>query len=60
MQDALIWGALRTLVGDSGDPMFAFYNNQLAEVMSDSKRLYVTRAPSTELHSIATDWNYRR
>jgi hypothetical protein len=60
MQDALIWGTLRTLVGDQGDTMFAYYNNQLAEVLSDGKRLYVTRQPSTEIHSVATDWNYRR
>jgi hypothetical protein len=60
MHDALIWGALRTLVGDAGDQMFAFYNNQLAEVLSDGKRLYVTRQPSTTVHSIALDYNYRR
>ncbi len=60
MQDALIWGTLRTLTADQSDPMFQFYNTQLAEVLSDGKRLYVTRVPSTEIHSIATDFNYRR
>lgn len=60
MQDALIWGTLRTLTGDAGDPMFAFYSQQLAETLSDGKRLYVTRVPSTVVHSVATDHEYRR
>lgn len=60
LQDALIWGTLRTLVGDSGDPMFQFYNLQLAEVLSDGKRLYVNRVPNQEIDTIATEYGYRR
>ena len=60
MHDALIWGALRTLTGDQNDPMFQFYNIQLGEVLTDGKRLYVTRVPNQVIDSIATDYQYRR
>ena len=60
MHDALIWGALRTLVGDQNDPMYQFYNMQLGETLTDAKRLYVTRVPNQTIDSIATDYQYRR
>ena len=60
MQDAIMWGALRTLSGDQGDPMFQFYNAQLAEVLSDGKRLFMTRIPAQQIHSVAEEFHYRR
>ena len=56
---ALIWAGVRNLVVDQNDPNLAFYQMKLAEVLSDVKRLYVTRTYSQDIHTIAEEFRYR-
>ena len=60
MHPAILYGAVLQCVTDQDDPMFASYNMKLAEVLSDGKRLYVSRVYNQDIHSLAEDWLYRR
>ena len=59
LHSGCIWGALRNLTVDQNDPNANFYNIKFAEVMSDGKRLYITRVYSQEFHTIAEEYRYR-
>lgn len=56
----IVYGACRQLTVDQNDPNAQFYHNQYASVMSDAKRIYVSRPYSQEMDGVFTDYNYRR
>ena len=60
MHLGIVYGACRQLVVDQNDPNAQFYHNQYASVLSDSKRIYVSRPYSQEFDGIFTDYRYRR
>lgn len=60
MHLGIVYGALRQLTIDQNDPNAQFYHNQYAMVLSDSKRIYVSRPYSQEVDGIMTDYRYRR
>ena len=56
----ILYGSILMCATDQDDPLFQGYNLKLAEVMSDGKRLYVTRVYNQNIDTLATDWMYRR
>lgn len=60
MHPAILYGTLLQLTTDQNDPNIQGYKMQLAEVLTDGKRIYKTRTYSQELHMITDDYNYRR
>lgn len=57
---AILYGALRGLELDQTDENFAFYHTQYAQVMSDSKKIYVSRPYNQEITGVHEDFLYRR
>ena len=57
---AILHGAVRELTGGQDDPMYAYHNVKMAEILSDAKVRYVTRMDSVELEGDYKDWDYRR
>lgn len=57
---AVLYGALRSLELDQTDENYIFYHTQYAQVMSDSKRIYVSRPYNQEVTGIQEDYMYRR
>jgi hypothetical protein len=60
MHPALLYGTLLQLATDKDDPANEGYKLQLAEVLSDGKRIYKTRTYSQEIRMITEEYNYRR
>lgn len=60
LQPAIMYGTLTQVAVDQNDDSIPLYNIKYAEVMSDSKRLYVTRTYSKQIPSLAEDYMYRR
>lgn len=60
LHEGLIYGSLRALTTDQNDPNMAAYNNQYATVLSDAKRIYVSRPYSQEVTGVFEDFRYRR
>lgn len=60
LHPALLYGSLLQLITDQNDPNVENYKMQLAEVLTDGKRIYKTRVYSQELRMITEDYNYRR
>lgn len=60
LHPAILYGAVLQSVTDQTDPLFSAYNMKLAEVLSDGKRLYVSRVYNQDIHTLAEDWLYRR
>ncbi len=60
LHPALIYGALQQITTDQNDPTLQVYRNKYAQIMSDSKRIYVSRVYSQEVEGIYEDYNYRR
>lgn len=56
----VVYGACRQLTIDQNDPNAQFYHVQYASVLSDAKRIYVSRPYSQEMDGIMTDYRYRR
>lgn len=56
----ILYGSVLQAVTDQDDPLYAAYNLKLAEVMSDSKRLYVSRIYNQDIHHLGEDYMYRR
>jgi hypothetical protein len=56
----IIYGACRQLTVDQNDPNAQFYHNQYASVLSDAKRIYVSRPYSQEIDGVFNDYRYRR
>lgn len=55
----ILYGAVLQAVTDQTDPLFTAYNLKLAEVMSDSKRLYVSRIYNQQIHNLGEEYLYR-
>lgn len=60
LHPAVLYGALRALTLDQNDPAAAFYNTKMAEVLSDGKRIYVSRVYNQEIETVFQDYQYRR
>lgn len=60
MHVAIIYGSLRALELDQTDENFVFYHTQYAQVMSDCKRIYVSRPYNQEITGVHEDYLYRR
>lgn len=60
MHIGVLYGTVRNLELDQNSETFAFYHGQYAMVMSDSKRIYVSRPYSQEIEGVHTDYEYRR
>lgn len=56
----LVYGALRALTLDENDPNAAFFHQQYASVLSDAKKIYVSRPYSQDVTGIFEDYRYRR
>lgn len=57
---AVLYGALRSLELDQTDENYVFYHTQYAQVMSDSKKIYVSRPYNQEITGVHEDFLYRR
>ena len=57
---AILYGAVLQTVTDQDDPLYQAYNMKLAEVLSDGKRLYVSRVYNQDIHHLGEDYLYRR
>lgn len=60
MHPAILYRTLAILGLDQNDDSAQAYQAQYAEVLSDAKRIHVSRNYSTEFRSIAEDIEYRR
>lgn len=60
MHPAILYGAILQLAVDQNDPMVQSYNTKLAEVLSDGKRLYVSRIYNQDIHHLGEEYLYRR
>jgi len=60
MHAAILYGAVLQCVTDQDDPLTQAYNMKLAEVLSDGKRLYVSRVYNQNIHHLGEDYLYRR
>ncbi len=59
MHPAFLYGGLLQICADQNDPMMQPYNIKLAEVLSDGKRLYVSRIYSQDIHHLGEEYLYR-
>lgn len=55
----ILYGAVLQTVIDQTDPLYSAYNMKLAEVLSDSKRLYVSRVYNQQIHNLGEEYLYR-
>lgn len=60
MHLAVLFGAIRALDLDQTDESFQVYNIKMAEILTDSKRIHVTRKFTTEIDGYQEDFLYRR
>lgn len=60
MHIAVVYGALRSLELDQTDENYLFYHTQYAQVMSDSKKIYMSRPYNQEVTGVHEDYMYRR
>lgn len=60
MHPAVLYGTLIQLAVDQNDPMVQAYNMKFAEVLSDGKRLYVSRIYNQQIHNMGEEYLYRR
>lgn len=59
LHPAILYGAVLQTTLDQDDPLFQSYNMKLAEVLSDSKRIYVTRVYNQDIHNLGEEYLYR-
>jgi len=60
LHPAIMYGAVLQATLDQDDPLFQSYNMKLAEVLSDGKRLYVSRVYNQDIHHLGEEYLYRR
>lgn len=60
LHPAILYGAVLQTTLDQDDPMYQAYNMKLAEVLSDGKRLYVSRVYNQDIHHLGEEFLYRR
>lgn len=56
----VIYGSIRSLELDQTDENYIFYHTQYAQVMSDCKKIYVSRPYNQEITGVHEDYMYRR
>ena len=59
LHPGIMYGAVLYCTLDQDDPLYQAYNLKLAEVLSDGKRLYVSRVYNQDIHTLAEDYMYR-
>ena len=60
LHPAIVYGSLAHIMADQNDQNAVIYLGRYAQVLSDAKRIYVSRTYSQDIHGIQEDWNYRR
>ncbi len=60
MHPAILYGSILQVSVDQNDPMIQAYNTKFAEVLSDGKRLYVSRIYNQQVHNMGEEYLYRR
>lgn len=60
LHNGILYGALRYLTQDQTDANTEIYNMQYAQVLSDAKRIYVSRPYSQDITGVFEDYLYRR
>lgn len=60
MHIAIVYGTVRSLELDQTDENFIYYHAQYAQVLSDSKRIYMCRPYNQEITGIQEEYLYRR
>lgn len=60
LHPAILYGSLAHIMADQNDPNAVLYMGRYAQVLSDAKRVFVTRIYNQEIHGIHEEWNYRR
>lgn len=60
MHPAIMYGGILQICVDQNDPMVMAYNIKHAEVLSDGKRLYVSRIYNQQIHNMGEEYLYRR
>lgn len=59
MHIGILYGSLRSLELDQNDENYLFYHSQYYQVLSDSKKIYVSRPYAVEIDGIHTEYRYR-
>ena len=60
LHPAILYGSLAHIMADQNDPNAAIYLGRYAQVLSDAKRIYVSRTYSQDIHGLHEEWEYRR
>ena len=60
LHPAILYGSVAQLLLDQGDDKAVIYLGRYAQVLSDAKRIYVTRTYSQDIHGIHEEYDYRR
>ena len=55
----VLYGTVRSTELDQNDENFIFYHSQYYQVLSDSKRIYVSRPYAVDIEGIQTEYRYR-
>lgn len=59
MHPAILYGSILQVCADQNDPLYQGYNTKFAEVLSDGKRLYVSRVYAQDIHNLGEEYLYR-
>ena len=59
MHIGVLYGTIRSLELDQNDENYLFYHVQYAQVLSDSKRIYVSRPYNIDVPGIQEEYRYR-
>jgi hypothetical protein len=59
LHSAILHGAIREIIGNQNDPMYAYHHLKMATILTDAKVRFVTRQDSVEIETVAEEWNYR-
>jgi len=59
MHLAVLHGAVRELIGNQDDPMYAYHHVKTATIMTDAKVRYLTRLDSVDLEGDFEEYDYR-
>ena len=60
LHPAILYGSLAHILADQNDPNAALYLMRYAQVLSDAKRIFVSRTYSQDIHGVQEEWEYRR
>lgn len=60
LHPAILYGAIASVMADQNDENAVIYFGRYAQVLSDAKRIYVSRVYSQDIHGVHEEWDYRR